>query len=123
MRKKCRVFADGNSRVSAGVEILRASFSDALRMTGVRRVWMVLTWVSILFSGAANGQVTAERLRDAAKEPQNWLMYSGDYAGRRYSTLEQINTSNAARLVPKWVYQTMACGTFETKPLVVDGLP
>jgi len=42
------------------------------------------------------------------------VMYSGDYTGRRFSALEQINTSNAAKLVPAWVYQTMAGGKFET---------
>ena len=49
-------------------------------------------------------------------------MYSGDYAGRRFSALDQINVSNAATLVPKWAYQTMASGKFETTPLVVDGI-
>jgi len=71
---------------------------------------------------SARGQVTPERLLDSAKEPQNWLMYSGDYAGRRYSTLDRINTKNAASLVPKWAYQTMAGGKFETTSLVVDGV-
>jgi len=90
-----------------------------------------LRWVAaILLAGAfsigfglpASGQVTSQRLLDSAKEPQNWLMYSGDYAGRRYSTLDQINTKNAATMVPKWAYQTMAGGKFETTPLVVDGV-
>src|SRR6202171_1056471 len=78
-----------------------------------------------LVSGAASSlkaQVTPQRLLDSAKEPQNWLMYSRDYAGRRFSALEQINTSNAAMLVPKWAYQTMAGGKFETTPLVADGI-
>src|SRR5260370_6428219 len=65
-------------------------------------------------------QVTAQRLLELAKEPQNWLMYSGDYTGRRFSALDQIKTSNAAMLVPKWAYQTMAGGEFETTPLVWD---
>src|SRR5260370_42676562 len=50
------------------------------------------------------------------------MMYSGDYAGHRLSALEQINASNAATLVPKWAYQTMAGGKFEATPLVVDGI-
>src|ERR1700738_2523909 len=73
-------------------------------------------------AGGARPQVTPQRLLDSAKEPQNWLMYSGDYAGRRFSALGQINTSNAAKLVPKWAYQTMAGGKFETTPLAVDGI-
>lgn len=71
---------------------------------------------------AASAQVTPQRLLDSAKEPQNWLMYSGDYAGRRFSALDQVNTANASSLVPKWAYQTMAGGKFETTPLVVDGV-
>src|SRR5215475_10643761 len=65
-------------------------------------------------------QVTAERLLNAGREPQNWLMYNGNYSGLRHSTLDQVNTGNVAALVPKWAYQTMAGGKFETTPLVVD---
>src|SRR5438270_12139733 len=71
---------------------------------------------------SSRAQVTPQRLLDTAKEPQNWLMYSGDYAGRRFSALEQVNTTNAHTLVPKWAYQTMAGGKFETTPLVADGV-
>src|SRR5258708_27284274 len=49
-------------------------------------------------------------------------MYSGVFAGRRYSSLDQITMENVAGLVPKWAYQTMAGGKFETTPLVVDGV-
>src|SRR5256714_15547460 len=70
----------------------------------------------------AAGPVTYERLLKADREPGNWMMYSGDYAGHRYSGLEQINTGNAHSLAPKWAYQTMAGGKFETTPLVVDGV-
>ena len=70
----------------------------------------------------ARAQVTFERLVNASKEPQNWLTYSGDYAGHRFSTLDQVNTSNAHSLTAKWVYQTAATGKFETTPLVVDGI-
>src|SRR6202140_1773663 len=67
-------------------------------------------------------QVTPQRLLDSGKEPQNWLTYSGDYAGRRFSALDQISRANAHSLVPKWAYQTMAGGKFEATPLVVDGV-
>ena len=70
----------------------------------------------------ASAQVTFERLLNSSKEPHNWLMYSGGYAGHRFSALDQINTKNAAMLVPKWAYQTMAGGKFEATPLVVDGI-
>lgn len=73
-------------------------------------------------SWTAPAQVTAERLLNSAKEPQNWLTYSGDYSGKRFSGLDQINTKNVSTLAAKWVYQTGATGKFETTPLVVDGI-
>jgi alcohol dehydrogenase (cytochrome c) len=76
----------------------------------------------ILLASVAHGQVTFTRLMNSSKEPQNWLTYSGDYAGRRFSLLDQINSSNAHLMVAKWVYQTAATGKFETTPLVVDGV-
>ena len=72
--------------------------------------------------GVVRAQVSSQRLVDAAKEPQNWLTYSGDYAGRRHSALDQIGTSNVGRLRPQWVFQSEEKGKFETTPLVVDGV-
>ncbi|MBM3739551.1 MAG: PQQ-dependent dehydrogenase, methanol/ethanol family [Acidobacteria bacterium] len=68
-------------------------------------------------------QVTHQRLLEAqAKEPGNWLTYSGNFSGHRYSPLTQINDTNAARLKPAWVYQTNSLQKFETTPLVADGI-
>src|SRR5215469_16729574 len=75
-----------------------------------------------LFTGSALAQVTFERILNSSKEPQNWLTYSGDYEGRRFSALDQINSGNVKNLAPRWVYQTGALGKFETTPLVVDGV-
>ena len=70
----------------------------------------------------SNAQVSFERLLNSSREPQNWLTYSGDYAGHRFSALNQIGKENVHSLVAKWVYQTVATGKFETTPLVVDGI-
>jgi alcohol dehydrogenase (cytochrome c) len=69
-----------------------------------------------------HAQVTFERLINSAKEPQNWMTYSGDYSGKRFSALDQINLTNVRTLTAKWVYQTAATGKLETTPLVVDGI-
>src|SRR5437016_6027736 len=89
-------------------------------MTRVKHCAFVLI-VAITAVGSY-GQVTFERLVNSAKEPQNWLTYSGDYSGRRFSTLDQINLTSARLLQAKWVYQTAATGKIETTPLVVDGI-
>jgi len=59
-----------------------------------------------ILAATAGAQVTSERLSNAGQEPQNWLMYSGDYAGGRFSSLQEIKIGNAEKLVPKWAYQT-----------------
>src|ERR1700729_3790201 len=35
-----------------------------------------------------------------------WPTYNGDYSGRRYSTLDQINSSNINSLTLAWIYRT-----------------
>jgi PQQ-dependent dehydrogenase (methanol/ethanol family) len=68
------------------------------------------------------GSVSATRLLKAADEPAQWLMYSGDYAGRRYSALNQITTANVRELGVHWTFQPGRPGMLEGTPLVIDGL-
>jgi alcohol dehydrogenase (cytochrome c) len=68
------------------------------------------------------GQVTHDRLVNAAAEPGNWLTYSGNFAGHRYSQLDQINEQNVSGLTPLWVYQANSLQKLETTPLVMDGI-
>jgi alcohol dehydrogenase (cytochrome c) len=75
-----------------------------------------------LFATPSLAQVSFERILNAPNEAQNWLTYSGDYSGRRFSALTQINTDNVKTLIPRWVYQTGALGKLETTPLAVDGI-
>ena len=86
-------------------------------------VTRIAVWLTVgLLAGSAHAQVTFDRLLNSAKEPQNWMTYSGDYLGRRFSALDQVNTTNVRALTAKWVYQTAATGKLETSPLVVDGI-
>jgi alcohol dehydrogenase (cytochrome c) len=49
-------------------------------------------------SPALAADVTPERLLNADKEPQNWLMNHRTYDGQRFSPLERINKSNVKEL-------------------------
>ena len=40
-----------------------------------------------------------------------WPTYNGDYSGRRFSTLNQINQSNVKHLTLAWVYRATAGNT------------
>jgi len=71
---------------------------------------------------AADAQVSAQRILNAASEPQNWLTYGGSYQSQRYSTLNQITPENIRTLEQKWVLQDQVFGAWESNPLVVDGI-
>src|SRR3954454_22030697 len=79
-------------------------------------------------AGLLSAQVTRDRILHADREPQNWLTYSGSYAGIRYSPLSQINRENVKDLQVKWVYRPSYTKTrnnqskMENTPLVVDGV-
>ncbi|HEY1911431.1 MAG TPA: PQQ-dependent dehydrogenase, methanol/ethanol family, partial [Vicinamibacterales bacterium] len=66
--------------------------------------------------------VTAQDLVDGLKDPSRWLMYSGDYNGQRHSPLTQIAPDNVDRLTAQWTFQTGTLGSFQTTPIVVDGI-
>jgi PQQ-dependent dehydrogenase (methanol/ethanol family) len=70
---------------------------------------------------SADLNVSFERLKNASKEPQNWLTYWGDYQGTHYSGLNSITSDNVASLTSKWTFQYGAGGA-EAVPIVVDGL-
>jgi PQQ-dependent dehydrogenase (methanol/ethanol family) len=68
------------------------------------------------------GGVSYERLKNAGREPHNWLTYWGDYQGTHYSALDQINPGNAASLRPAWTFPILGGTTLQGTPLVVDGI-
>ncbi|MFN0120079.1 MAG: pyrroloquinoline quinone-dependent dehydrogenase [Blastocatellia bacterium] len=83
---------------------------------------MKLIFLLLMLTPVALAQVSYERIRGAAAEPEQWLTYSGNYQGHRHSLLKQIDTSNVARLRPVWMYQMRDPGKVVTTPLVVDGV-
>src|SRR5206468_4092174 len=66
--------------------------------------------------------VTDDRLLDAGSDGANWLMYNRTYSGWRFSPLEQINTGNVKKLVPKWIFAGGTLGDQQTTPIVNDGI-
>ena len=52
----------------------------------------------------------------------NWLSYNGDYTGRRYSALREINTSNVAQLRAEWVFHAPNSDRLEVTPVVSGGI-
>jgi len=50
-----------------------------------------------------------------------WPTYNGDYSGRRFSTLDQINAGNIHSLTLAWVFRTHST-TIKSTPLEVNGI-
>ncbi|HJP49713.1 MAG TPA: PQQ-dependent dehydrogenase, methanol/ethanol family [Pseudomonadales bacterium] len=76
----------------------------------------------LLLSVGATGQVSFERILNAADEPHNWLTYNGGYSSQRYSKLKQVTRRNVGKLELKWVLQNQIFGAWQSNPIVVDGI-
>ena len=78
---------------------------------------------------ASAGNVNYNRLVNADREPQNWLMVHGTYDAKRFSALDQINRDNVKDLRVSWAFplggtdRLTAFGgaTNQGNPLVEDG--
>ncbi len=82
---------------------------------------LVFAGLMLLNSIVSWGQVPFERIVHADADPGNWLTYSRNYQGQRYSPLDQINAGNVNNLKVKWVYQ-YPDPMNQVSPLVVDGI-
>jgi alcohol dehydrogenase (cytochrome c) len=66
--------------------------------TRIRSIGSALVTVTVLASPALAADVTPERLLNADKEPQNWLMNHRTYDGQRFSPLARISRDNVKNL-------------------------
>ena len=79
-----------------------------------------MKWLAILLCVPAWGQVSYDRIVNAGNEPGNWLTYSGNYLGHRFSPLSQVTPANVGSIRVKWAYQMDSRA--EVSPIVVDGV-
>src|SRR5438445_1736890 len=89
-------------------------------------LWAVCTGPELFGQGhgATSGsalQVTAEDLL-TTPVGQNWPSYNGDYTGRRYSSLREINRANIAQLRAAWVFHPGNTQRLEVTPVVIRGV-
>src|SRR3989440_1403589 len=52
----------------------------------------------------------------------NWTSYNGDYSGRRYSSLHEINLNNVAQLRAAWIFHPGNSERLEATPVVIRGI-
>src|SRR5437879_597229 len=73
-----------------------------------------------LTSATITAQVTYQDLLHP--NSNDWLTYSGDYSGRRYSRLKQIHTGNVRHLAAQWVFAVPGASRLLVSPLVAKGV-
>ncbi len=70
-----------------------------------------------------SGAIDVQSADLESKPPSsNWISYNGDYSGRRYSALREIDVSNVAQLKAQWVFHSRNSSRLETTPVVVSGV-
>ncbi|HKB11009.1 MAG TPA: PQQ-dependent dehydrogenase, methanol/ethanol family [Vicinamibacterales bacterium] len=88
----------------------------------MRALLLVVVFGSALAAQTGGLQVTPQDLADGLKDPGKWLTYGGDYNGHRHSPLTQLTPQNVHQLSAQWTFQTGALGSFQTTPIVIDGV-
>jgi alcohol dehydrogenase (cytochrome c) len=83
----------------------------------------MLTGLAIAASPALAAEVTPERLINADREPQNWLMNHRTYDGQRFSPLTLINRDNVKNLKLAFAVPLgrVGNGYLEATPLAESG--
>src|SRR5437764_3226716 len=80
------------------------------------------------FTGAQQSSSTEPAVHVSAEDllarpvGENWTSYNGDYTGRRYSGLKEINKSNVSQLRAAWVFHPGNSQRLEATPVVVRGV-
>ncbi len=82
----------------------------------------VLSAVMFTMPQLSAAEVSDARLLAATTERGSWLHHGRDYTAQRFSPLDQITPENISGLIPAWIYQTGTSATFQTTPLVADGV-
>jgi alcohol dehydrogenase (cytochrome c) len=76
---------------------------------------------ALLAAAALCGQQALNPAKLLQQPTDTWPMYHGDYSGRRFSTLKQINSSNVNSLTLAWIYRT-GVGGIKATPLEINGV-
>lgn len=66
--------------------------------------------------------VSDEAMAGAKDDRDNWLLHGRSYTNQRYSPLDEINVDTVDQLKPVALVQTGMVASFETTPVVADGV-
>jgi PQQ-dependent dehydrogenase (methanol/ethanol family) len=86
---------------------------------------MNVRWGLLLAAAVAlptSAALANDELIKLSKDPNQWVMPTGDYANHRYSTLKEINKDNVKNLHPVWTFSTGVLRGHEGAPLVIGSM-
>src|SRR5438067_1115995 len=86
-----------------------------------KRLYILIGCLSATLAGGALF-VTIERRVSAQSSVGNWITYNGNYAGDRFSPLQEITTANVSNVQVLCTFDTHETTSFQTGPLAVDGI-
>ena len=93
-----------------------------LTFTAVVKTLSAAAFIGVA-SQAMSADVTWDRLLNADKDPNNWLMYHQSFNGWHHSGLDQINAGNVKNLKVAWQHNPgSAKRGIQSFPLAVDGV-
>ena len=78
--------------------------------------------LAIVSSKLVQVSAAAPGWKSSTAEQRDWPGYGGGPEETRYSSLAQINRSNARRLQVAWTFDSAETGGLQTSPIVVDGV-
>ncbi len=87
-----------------------------------RNFWVSVLAGSVFAFSATASEIDDARLKAAGSDAANWITHGRDLAATRFSPSKQITTENVKKLRPAFIYQTGTAATFQTTPLVADGI-
>lgn len=121
---------EAKEAVAGTAEPFRTSGGKAARQSFAKPSLLILlmAFALMLIPSLSNAQALDPKA--LLKQPTDtWPTYNGDYSGRRYSTLTQINAQNVGSLAVDWIFRVnvgpqRGVGNPEIKstPLLVNGV-
>jgi alcohol dehydrogenase (cytochrome c) len=88
-------------------------------------VFLSVAWPPLKALAKSADAATADLTdKDLLVQPvaENWTSYNGDYTGRRFSSLNEIDVANVAKLRAAWVFHPGNAQNLEATPVVINGM-
>ena len=106
----------------ATFSLSQAAISSTAKTDEIVRSAPPIRTVYSKLEASVNVNVTDAMMLNADADTKNWVLHGRTYDNQRFSPLRQITAENVKSLYPSALVQTGMPASFETTPIVVDGV-